>query len=186
MLDALKTRLARRRALKLVGQRAVQPWAADPAARRVLVVLPAGEAKAKEAWRFLGGLGIPEAQIVPVVPSGLIAFTPAAFIGRIKRLDEKAVDLLGLPKREVAEALWTPPPDLAFCLTPAFDLGAAALVGASPAAFRIGLAGAAAGAEPFFDLTVAPSDSFASALAVLETALGKIEPPVVGGPLGSR
>ncbi len=181
MLDALKARLARRRALTLAARRAVRPWAEDPAERRALVVLPTAEAEAKEAWRFLDALGLPPAQILPVVTSSLVAYTPTAFIGRVKRLDEKSLGLLGLPKRSVAEALWAQTPDLAFCLTPRFDLPAAMLVGASPAAFRVGLAGLDDGdAGAFFDLMVAPGGSLASALDALREALGKIEPPVVG------
>ncbi len=177
MLDAIKSRLAARQALRLIERRTVRPWAADPGARRALVVLPAAELEAKEAWRFVKALGIPSRQVTPVVPSSLVAYAPADFIGRVKRLDDKALGLLGLPKSAFADGLWEPAPDLAFCLTPEFDLAAATLVGASPAAFRVGLYDEAA--EPFFDLMIARGDSFASALGALEQALRKVEPPVV-------
>ncbi|MEM1043452.1 MAG: hypothetical protein AAGI91_12585 [Bacteroidota bacterium] len=177
MLDAIKTRLARRSALKLTERRTVRPWNPNPAARRALVVLPAEEIEAKEAWRFLNDLGIPSRQIVPVVPSSLVPYAPADFIGRVKRMDDKALTMLGLPKPAFAGALWQTEPDLAFCLTPEFDLAAATLTGASPAAFRIGLYAEAA--EPFFDLMVAPGDSFASTLWALHDTLARIEPPVV-------
>lgn len=178
MLDAIKSKLARRSALKLVERRSARSWAPDPTARRILVVLPAEEIEAKEAWRFIKALGIPSRQITPVVPSSLVPYAPADFIGRVKRMDEKQLGLLGLPKPDFAEPLWKDEPDLAFCLTPSFDLATATLIGASPAAFRVGLYGTEA--DAFFDLLVASGDSYASGLDALTRALQKIEPPVLG------
>jgi hypothetical protein len=180
MLDAIKSKLARRRALKLVEQRTVRSWAPDPAERRALVVLPAEEIEAKEVWRFLKALGIPPRQVTPVVPSSLVAYAPADFIGRVKRMDEKALTMLGLPRPEFAGDLWKAAPDLALCLTPTLVLAAATLVGASPAAFRIGLYDEVA--EPFFDLMVARGESFDSALAALLKTIASVEPPIIAMP----
>ncbi len=180
MLDAIKSKLARRSALKLAERRTVRPWASDPAQRRVLVVLPEQEIEAREVWRFIKTLGISPRQITPVVPSSLVSYAPADFIGRVKRMDEKALNLLGLARQEFAADLWNTEPDLAFCLTPTFDLAAATLIGASPAAFRVGLYDKTA--EPFFDLMVAGGDSFNGTLLALRKTLASIEPPVLAVP----
>lgn len=182
MLDALKNRIARHRALKQVRARTVQPWNPSPAARRVLVVLPAGEAAAQEAWRFVKSLKLPPKQIIPVVVSGEVTYVPAEYIRSLMRLEDVDLGRIGLPKIAFAEKVWKQQPEVALCLVPTFDLAAAYLVGASPARFRIGVYDEAA--EPFFDLMIAPNDSLASAFVALRETLRRIEPPVLAlGPV---
>lgn len=177
MFDAVKARLARRRALKLVGQRTVRPWTPEPAARRVLVVLPTGEEAAREAWRFVKSLGLPPKQLIPVVLSGEVTYVPAEFIRLLRRLEEEDLGRVGLPKEAFAREVWGEQPDVAFCLTPTFNLAAAYLVGASPARFRVGIYDDEA--EPFFDLMIAPGASLASAFRALRETLRRIDPPVL-------
>jgi hypothetical protein len=177
MFDAAKARIARYRALKQVQRRSVQPWATDAAHRRVLVVASAGDEHAHDAWRFVSSLGVPPSRIIPVVLSGMVTHVPAEYVTRLVRLDDEHLDFVGLPKKEFAERVWGEAPDVAFSLTPGFDLAAAYLVGASPAPFRVGLY--AEEAEPFFDLMIAPGASRSSAFASLRGTLQHIDPPVL-------
>jgi hypothetical protein len=184
MLDVLKARLARRSALKQVRGRTAQPWTEDPAARRVLVVLPTGE-EAREAWRFVKALGLPPRQITPVVVAiGEVTYVPAAYISYVVRMEGDDLNLVGLPKRDFARSVWEAAPDVAFSLAPTFDLASALLVGASPASFRVGLYDREA--EPFFDLMIAPGPSSTSMLSAMRDTLRRISPPVLDlGPSGS-
>lgn len=177
MFDALKNRLARRRALKRVRERTVRPWHLNPGARRVLVVLPAGEAAAQEAWRFVKSLKLPPNQIIPVVLSGEVTYVPAEYVRYLKRLEGSDLGRLGLPTAAFAEKVWGEKPEIAFCFAPTFDLAAAYLVGASPAQFRVGIFSEEA--DPFFDLMIAPGASIASAFVSLRETLRRIEPPVL-------
>ena len=177
MFDAITHRLGRRRALQRVRERTVRPWPPSPTARRALVVLPAGEEAAREGWRFVKALGLPPQQVSPVVLPGEVTFVPAEYIRYVRRLEADDLGRLGLPKAEFAEAVWGELPDLAFCLTPAFDLAAAYLVGASRAQLRVGFHSEEA--EPFFDLMVAPGASIASAFSALHGTLQRMVPPVL-------
>lgn len=177
MFDAAKARLARRSALKQVRRRAVRPWTTDPAHRRVLVVVQTGDEAAHEAWRFVSSLKIPPQRIIPVVLSGQVTHVPAEYITRLIRLDDEHLSFLGLPKKDFAQRVWSEAPDVAFSLSPAFDIAAAALVGASPAPFRVGLY--SEDAEPFFDLMLAPGASLASSFDTLRKTLAHVAPPVL-------
>lgn len=176
MLDAAKSALARREALKHIRRRPVRPWAADPAKRRVLVVLPTEQEEAREAWRFVKTLGVSHRQITPVVPDTAVTYVPVEYIGRVHRMEAKQLGMVGLPKKEFADAVWSSEPDVAFCLTPEPDVAAAYLVGASPAALRVGFHGPHV--EAFFDLMVTAGVSFEATLLSLREALRRIEPPV--------
>jgi hypothetical protein len=178
MFDAAKARLARRSALKQVRRRAVRPWTTDPAHRRVLVVVRTGDEAAHEAWRFVSSLGIPPQRIIPVVLSGQVTHVPAEYITRLIRLDDENLNFLGLPKKDFAQRVWSEAPDVAFSLSPAFDIAAAALVGASPAPFRVGLY-SDEDVEPFFDLMLVPAASLPSSFETLRQTLARITPPVL-------
>ena len=177
MFDALKFRLARRRALKRVRTRTVRPWSPSPVVRHVLVVMPAGEEAAREAWRFVKSLGLPPKQVTPVVLSGEVTYVPAEYVRFLQRLEGEEVGKLGLPRAEFAEKVWGEHPGVAFCLVPEFDLAAAYLVGASPAQLRVGLYSEEA--EPFYDLMIAPGTSYASAFASLRDTLLRMDPPAL-------
>lgn len=177
MFDAAKAHLARRSALKQVRRRTARPWTTGPGHRRVLVVVPTGDETAHDAWRFVSSLGIPPPRIIPVVLSGQVTHVPAEYITRLMRLDEEHLNIIGLPKKDFARRVWDEEPDVAFALAPTFDIAAAALVGASPAPFRIGLYSEEA--EPFFDLMVAPGASLVSSFDTLRATLAHIAPPVL-------
>lgn len=177
MFDAVKARLARRSALKQVRRRTVHPWTTDAAHRRVLVVVQTGDEAAHEAWRFVSKLGIPPKRIIPVVLSGQVTHVPAEYITRLIRMDEENRNFIGLPKKDFAQRVWDEAPEVAFALTPAFDIAAAVLVGASPAPFRVGLH--SEDAEPFFDLLLATGPSLASSFDTLRETLAHVVPPVL-------
>ncbi len=181
MLDDLKARLTRRRALKRVRDRTVRPWNPDPAQRRVLLVLPADDGAAKEAWRFVDGLGLDPALVTPVRPAGAIATPPAGYIGRVEVLAPTDLDRLGLPKRSFTERVWASGPDVALCLADPSDLASVVLAAASPAAFRIGLHSVTAveDPEPLFDLAVTGEGALSGVLEGLGETLAKIRPPVL-------
>lgn len=177
MFDAITYRLGRRRALKRVEERVVRPWNPNPSARRVLVVLPSGEEAAREGWRFVKSLGLPPQQVSPVVLPGEVTYVPAEYIRYVRRLEGDDVGRTGLPKAQFAEAVWGEHPDVAFCLTPVFDLAAAYLVGASPAQLRVGFFSEEA--DPFYDLMISPTSSDASALPALRETIARIKPVVL-------
>lgn len=177
MFDAAKAKLARRSALKQVERRTARPWTEDPAARRVLVVLPTGE-EAREAWRFVKSLGLTTRHLIPVVLAGEVTtYVPAEFISRVIRLEADDTNLIGLPKQDFTQRVWTENPDVAICLASSFDIASAVLIGASPAPFRVGFYDDEA--DPFFDLMVAPSSSSTSSYEALAEALRRISPPVL-------
>ena len=177
MFDAITYRLGRRRALQHLRDRTVQPWNPSPAARKVLVVLPAGEEAAKEGWRFVKSLGLPPKQLIPVVLPGEVTYVPAEFVRFMRRLEADDMGRLGLVKSDIAEGVWGEEPDLAFSLIPEFDLAASHLVGASPAQLRVGFYDAQA--EPFFDVMVSSNTSTTSAFTALRDTLQRIVPPVL-------
>lgn len=180
MLDAAKQALGFRQALKHARRRSVRAWDPDPTKRRVLVLLPTEQEEARSAWRFIQSLGVAHRLVTPVVPDVAVTYVPVEHIGRVHRLEGKELGVLGLPKKEFAEAVWGEPPDVAFCLIR--DPGPAALylVGASSAAFRVGFHGERT--EPFFDLMVGAGEDLAESLATMRQALGRVAPAVL--PMG--
>lgn len=176
MFDAIIYRLGRRRALQRMRERAVQPLNPKPSARRVLVVVPAGDA-ARDAWRFVKSLGLPPIQVSAVALPGEVTYVPAEYVRFLRRLEGDDMGRIGLPKAAFTEAVWGEAPDIAFCLAPEFDLAAAYLVGASPAQLRVGFHSDEA--EPFYDLMIASGASTASAFTALHDTLRRITPPVL-------
>lgn len=183
MFEGLKDRLAWRRALKLVRNRPVRPWHPDPSLRRVLLVLPAAEADARPAWRFVNRLGLKPEFTLPVVPTGEIAYAPVEYLGRVISLNQADIGRMGLPRKAFRQRVWEFDPDVAFALTTPVDLAAATLVGASPAAFRIGFA--APDIDPFFDLMVT-GDGIEGGIRALEQSLSHIDPPLIAAHPKSR
>lgn len=178
MLDGLRARLGRWVALRHVRRRRPLAWSADPASRRVLLVLPAEAEALEAAWRFAEGLGLEAGRVTAVTTAEAVAYAPAAFVGQVRALGP--VGPLGLPKRRAAEAVWAEDPEVALCLAAGGDLAAAYVAGASPAAFRVGLHGE--GLEPFFDLMAGSAGSYEGALGVLAEVLGRLEPPALAAP----
>jgi hypothetical protein len=177
VLDAFRSRLGYRAALAAVRRRTPVVGPGALLSRRVLVLLPPQEDDLRAAWRFVQALDEPAAHLVPALTSGRVPYVPDAFAGHAVAVGEEGLDWRGLPTRAVRERLWTPPPQVALDLNPAFDLAAAYLVGASPAGFRAGLYGAER--EPFYDLLLRPTDGYAAALDALRGYLTAVEPPVV-------
>lgn len=182
---SLTERMAHALVRRRIRKRVPVAWHADPAQRRLLLVLPGNEEAAVSAWRFVESLGVDPARVYPIVPSGEIAYAPVAYIGRVQALGKKDQNRLGLPKKAILKAAWAFRPDVAMDLSPTFTFTSAMLVGASPAAFRIGLAGAAEqadAAEPFYDLLVGVRENggIEGAVKQLAETLRRIEPRVIG------
>lgn len=177
MFEDLKDRLAWRRAHKLVARRRVRPWDSPPSERRALIVMPGEERHARQAWQFVESLQLDPSRALVIVPTGEIAFAPMSFMGRVRTLDEQQMGRLGLPDTAFLQGAWQFEPEVALCLMTPFDLPAALVVGAAPAAFRIGFFDERA--EAFFDLMVSAETGLEGGLAALGRALVKIQPPIL-------
>ena len=177
MLDPLRQRLGYRAALRAARGRQPVIETRPLVERRVLALLPPEERDLRAAWRFLKTVDVPRSRMVVAVTAGAVAYAPDAFAGSVATVGDKERDWRGLPRRALAQKLWAPGPHVALDLSPAFDLTAAYLVGASPARFRIGLYSEAG--EPFYDLLLAPTEGYEAALGALRGYLDAIEPPVL-------
>ena len=155
-----------------------QPAAEQP---RVLVVLPSELEALKAAWRFMAQVDVPPSRITPVSRSGTIVYAPADYVGKVELLEQKKdFDRRGLIKQKRIEQLWkTAQPDISICLTSEFDLAAAHLIGASPAAIRVGIDDQEGRSDEFYDLAVRTSTEYGSTIEALIRYLRKIEPPIV-------
>ena len=175
MLDALRRSRALKAAHQAVAARTPHAPSPSPAARRLFAVLPhaedASDRSQRDAWALLSALDLAPGHIVPVT-LGRDVGAPDRFAGSVLHITEKELDWRGLPRRVVADGLWTQRPDVALDLTGGFTLAAAYLVGGSPASFRIGL-DPAPEAAPFYDLVVTGGPD------ALRRALSQIEPPVL-------
>lgn len=174
MIDRARAALARRAALAAVAARRSRPLP-DPVERRtLLLVLPADEDAQRSAWRLVDRLALDDRQLTPVVMGDQVAYAPDRFAGRVETVGDGERDWRRLPRRATAERLWAQNPDVALDLVDG-DLAAAFLVGASPAAVRIGRHRPEA--ERFYDLMVAgdPDDP----AAAVGRLLAQLDPPVL-------
>lgn len=175
MIDGVLDRLALATALRAARRRQVLAWHADPAARRVHVVLPQEEAALHDAWAFVRWLDLPAEQVTPIVLAGTLSYVPDAYAGHVRRIEAAEKNRLGLPRRAVLVRLWGERPDVALDLSQPFSAAGALLVGGGPAALRVGLYDERA--EPFYDLLVAPgADGAADAVGRYVAAL---DPPAL-------
>lgn len=177
MIRSLKHHLGYRSALRAVRKRSVKTWSVSARDRKVLVLLPDGEEALRTAWGFVRSLSVLTSHVIPVSLSDGVAYTPDAYAGAVFKVGEKLHDWRGIPKRIITEAIWTQRPDVALDLTDSFELGAAYLVGASSAAFRIGFYSDEG--EPFYDFMIAPRAGYESALDAMRHHLSAIHPPVL-------
>lgn len=172
MTGALRTRLAWGAAGRLVAARPSRPPVEAHLVRRILVVLPTEEAALRAAWRVVEAFAAP---VVPVVVGEAVAFVPDAYAGAVVRVGPDVLDWRGLPARALRDRLWAPGLDVAIGLGDPSDLAGAVLVGASPAAFRVGIdAPETAG---WYDLALGAAT--ADPPGELLARLGQIRPPRV-------
>ncbi len=177
MFDAIRDRLAYRAALKAERNRLIGEWPTDPHEARILLVLPDDESMLRAAWKFALQIDIPRTNLIPVVLGEQVRYAPDSFAGAVDVISDKDRDWRKLPGKKAQEAFWNPHPHVAIDLSSPFSSAAGFLAGASPAHFRFGLYDKAA--EPFYDVLLAPTDSFESALVALRGYLESIEPPVI-------
>lgn len=179
MIGRLREALARRAALAAVAARQPRPLPDRPESRRLLLVLPADEPGQRAAWALVDRLALADDHVFPVVFGDRIAYAPDRFAGGVPVMGSSDLDWRGLVRTSVAEAIWARRPDVALSLADVSDLGAAVLVGASPAAVRIGRYGP--DVERFYDLMIAGGDDAAGAVGRF---LAQLDPPVL--PLDDR
>ncbi|WP_420457417.1 hypothetical protein [Rubrivirga sp.] len=176
MIEAIRQALARRAVRSALAARRSRPL--PPLSdRRVLVVLPDGAAGQRATWALLETLAVPPARVRPVLLAPLAADPPTAFADGLRLLADDDRDRLGLPSAAVRAAIWSPPPDVALNLADPDDLGAALLVGASPAAVRVGRHHA--DREPFYDLMVQGEPDAASAARAVGRLLDRLNQTVL-------
>ena len=176
MLDAVRRRLARRAILAAARERTPRPLPGRPDDRHALVLLPVDETGQRAAWPLIAELDLPASQLSLVVVSERVAYAPDRFVGSVRRIGPKDTDWRGLPRAETVVALHGSV-DVAINLSAGDDLAAAFLVGASPAAIRIGAH--AREAERYYDLMLAGAASQSELVAALRHALQQIDPPIL-------
>ncbi len=180
MIERIREALARRAAFAAVAARRPRVLATRPEARTLLVVLPTDEPGQRAAWSLIVRLDLPDSQVIPVVVGGPVAYAPDRFAGHVEVVGADEYDWRRLPRRAVAERLWARSPDVALNLADTGDLAAAVLVGASPAAVRIGRHDAEV--ETFYDLMISGDDG--DPAGAVGRLLVQLDPPVL--PLASR
>lgn len=174
MIDRVRSALAARAARAALAARTpAEPRALG--ARRVLLVLPADPDGQHEAWALVKDLGLRPEHVRAFVVGDHVGSPPGAFAGHVATLDDDARDWRGLPTPAARAAAWADRPDVAVDLADPGDLGAALLVGASPAAVRVGRH--RPDREAFFDLMVADGD--APPAEALGRLLRALAPPIL-------
>ena len=180
MIDRIRQSLARRAALAAVAARHPRQIATRPEARTLLLVLPADDAGQRAAWALVDRTGLPPKQVVPIVVGDRIAYAPDRFAGHVEVIGDADLDWRRLPRRALAERVWAQSPDVALNLADVGDLATAVLVGASPAAVRIGRHDP--DAETFYDLMISGDDG--DPAAAVGRLLARLTPPIL--PLAPR
>lgn len=145
--------------------------------RRLLIVLPSDDAGQRAAWEWVRSLGVSPDLLVPVAFGGAGVGQPDAYAGAVHVLDDPDLDWRRLPTREALARVWAQSPDVALNLADPDDLGAALVVGASPAAVRIGRH--RRDREGCYDLMVQGRPDAASAVDALSRLLRQLDPPIL-------
>ena len=176
MIERVRTALAGRVVRSCLAAR--RPRDLPPIGqRRVLLVLPDDEPGQRATWDLVGRLDVPPGQVGPVVVGESIGYAPDAFAGAVRLVSPDERDWRGLPKAPVRRDVWLEGPDVALNLAEPGDLAAALLVGASPAAVRVGRH--RPDREAFYDLMVQGAGSSVEAVEALGRLLRQLDPPVL-------
>ena len=176
MIEAFRRRMALRDARAAVARRSPRPLPPAPTDRTLLVALPPDDETLHDAWELISRIHLPDRRLVLVQTADEIGYTPDRFAGAVRHVGPDARDWRRLPAAKERESVWGREPDLALNLAPPSDLAAALLVGASPAALRVGFHERSH--EPFYDLMIRqlPGDS---GVAPVERVLRQLAPPIV-------
>lgn len=161
MIDALRSRLVRRKLSAALESRTPVALDVPPPERRLLLLLPAETERQGEVWSFVTSLGLPPSRVRPVVIGETVGRAPDAYAGEVRRVSPEDLTWLQLPSAETQHDVWTPAPHVALSFADSGDPITQLLAGCSPAAFRMGLH--VPEAEPFFDLLVTGGGSGGSA-----------------------
>ncbi len=174
MLDGLRLGAALRAVARAVAGRSMPAPLPPLAARRLLVVLPAHAGR--DVWAFLSRVALPPGQ-VKLIALGATS-PPDRFAGAVDVVADDARDWRRLPSRAVLSAAHGFRPDVAINLAAPDDPAARLLVGASPAAVRIGRHETAS--ESSYDLLVPEaSDAGGPDVARLARLLARLTPPLL-------
>ena len=176
MIERARRQFARRDLRAAVAARAPRPLAPLDQ-RTLLLVLPDDEAGQRAAWDLVGGLGLPDRHVIPALVGERVAYVPDRFAGAVRVVGPDERDWRRLPNAAARQSLWTQRPDVALNLADPGDLGAALLVGASPAGLRVGRH--RPDREPLYDLMIQGAGSAAEAADVLGRLLRQLDPPVL-------
>ena len=177
MIETVRQRFAVRDVRAAIARRTARPLPERLAERSLLVVLPSDEPGQRAAWAWVGSLDLHDRQVHPVIVGERVEYVPDRWAGAVRVIGAGERDWRRLPNAAARQSVWTLRPDVAVDLADPGDLGPALLVGASPAAVRIGRW--APGAEDAFDLMVQGEPDAASAAGALGRLLGQIQPPIL-------
>ena len=177
MIEGVRRRLARRDLRAAADARRPRPLPPDPHDRTLLLVLPDDEPGQRAAWDLVSGLRLPARHVVPVLLGERVRYVPDRFAGAVRVVGPEERDWRRLPGRAARQSVWTQRPDVALNLADPDDLGAALLVGASPAALRIGRH--RPDREPLYDLLIDGAADAAEAAVSLGHLLRQLDPPVL-------
>lgn len=175
-VEALRTRLGWRAARRLVAARSPREPAAAARVRRILVVLPSDPQALRRSWALVSALDAP--LVLAVVGDGSPK-VPDAHAGDVLAVGPDETDWRGLPRASVRSRLWPADLDVAITLAPPDSLRASVLVGASPAALRVGTDSEATAG--FFDLalgagTPRPAEALWERLSQISPAVVPLRP----------
>lgn len=171
MIDAVRNALALRAARRALRGRQAEPMGDRPEQRRALVVLPETREATETTWTMLDALGLDPERVLPVAV-GTVSYVPDRYAGRI--LVAVPRGLLRLPSESHRAAAWGERSTVAINLLAPRDPIGALIVGASPAALRVGFADRKA--EPFYDLLVGSPDGSAPGPDTIARTLDLIYP----------
>ena len=177
MIDAVRSALAWRAVRDAVSRRSPIALEAEPRSRSLLLVLPTDEDGQRAAWDLVRAVDLEASRVQPVGLGSTGVAVPDAFAGRVEVVGDEALDWRRLPKASWRDRLWASRPEVAVNLAEPDLLAAAILVGAAPAAVRIGRHDPAR--EPCYDLMVQGPPSAAAAAGALGRLLRLLDPPVL-------
>ena len=176
MIARARDALAQRAARTALAARRPSPLS-PLGERRLLAVVPGDRETLAAVQDLLDGLALRPDRVDLVHFGEHVADAPDALLGRIREFGPDALDWRRLPTAAVRRQVWEPAPDVALSLVEPGDLAAALLVGASPAAVRIGRHDD--DREAFFDLLIGGETDAASAAKALGRLLRQLDPPVL-------
>lgn len=122
-------------------------------------------------------IDLPVDRIVTLVVGDDMPYVPDQFAGGVQRAGREERTWLGVLRPATTALAWKGPPDVALNMAQPDDVAAAFLVGASPAAVRVGFYSEIA--AECYDLMCHPSDRQDDPYSSMLRVLSRLKPPVL-------